>query len=176
MKKLTLSHMPIPFNDEFLASFLLRASYSNGYQSPKQMLNSAGILVYQLSYESIFTDEDKFKKVIEHLELSTDLINLVIKKVPPTSQYYFWQHNQLIPIQLIEIGLNKFCPTCLQENGYWKKNWLLKSLTACTDHLIELITNCPNCQNSLQISRRSLFECSKCYFDLRSTQKQILHH
>ena len=117
MKKLTLSHTPIPFDDEFLASFLLRASYSNGYQSPKQMLNSAGIPVYKLSYDSVFTDENKFKQIIEHLDLSYDLLELVIKKVPPTSQYFFWNNNQIIQPKLLSIGLNKFCPICLDKNG-----------------------------------------------------------
>ena len=172
MKKLTLSHTPIPFSDEFLGSFILRTSYINGYQSPKQMLNSSGIHIYQKSYESIFTNEDKFNQVIEYLNLSKVLLDLVINKVPPTFQNFYWTRTHIIQSQLIEIDLNKFCPVCLKENGYWKKNWLLKPLTVCTDHLIELVTNCPNCQNSLQISRRSLFECSKCYFDLRSTQKQ----
>ncbi len=37
MKKLSLSHTPIPFSDEFIAGFFLRASYINGYNSPNQM-------------------------------------------------------------------------------------------------------------------------------------------
>ena len=170
MKKLTLSHTPIPFDDEFLASFLLRASYSNGYQSPKQMLNSAGIPVYKLSYDSVFTDENKFKQIIEHLDLSYDLLELVIKKVPPTSQYFFWNNNQIIQPKLLSIGLNKFCPICLDKNGYWKKNWLLTPLSICPDHHVNLISNCPECHTSLQTNRRALFECSNCNFDLRKSQ------
>jgi hypothetical protein len=81
MKKLSLSHTPIPFPDEFLASFLLRASYINGYESPEQMLNSAGIPIYKKSYDPLFTNEDKFKQVIERLGLSDDLLNLVIKRL-----------------------------------------------------------------------------------------------
>ena len=138
MKKLTLSHTPIPFSDEFLASFLLRASYSNGYQSPKQMLNSVGIPVYKLSYDSVFTDENKFKQIIERLDLSYDLLELVIKKVPPTSQYFFWNDHQIIQPKLLTIDLNKFCPICLDKNGYWKKNWLLTPLLICPDHHVNL--------------------------------------
>ncbi|MDO6646512.1 TniQ family protein [Acinetobacter guillouiae] len=170
MKKLTLSHTPIPFSDEFLASFLLRASYSNGYQSPKQMLNSVGIPVYKLSYDSIFTDENKFKQIIERLDLSYDLLELVIKKVPPTSQYFFWNDNQIIQPKLLTIGLNKFCPICLDKNGYWKKKWLLTPLLICPDHQVNLISNCPECLNPLQTNRRSLFECSNCDFDIRKSQ------
>lgn len=172
MKKLSLSHTPIPFSDEFLASFLLRASYINGYQTPKQMLNSAGIPIYQQSYESIFTNEDKFKQVIERLELSDDLLDLVIKKVPPTFQNFFWIGNHVIQPQLLEISLNKFCSSCLEEKGYWKKNWLLIPLTICLDHHIDLIAKCPECCNPLQTNRRSLFKCSNCNFDLRKSQKQ----
>ncbi|WP_228716520.1 TniQ family protein [Acinetobacter defluvii] len=173
MKKLTLSHTPIPFDDEFLASFLLRASYSNGYQSPKQMLNSVRIPVYKLSYDSIFTDENKFKQIIERLDLSYDLLELVIKKVPPTSQYFFWNENQIIQPKLLTIGLNKFCPICLDKNGYWKKNWLLTPLLICPDHQVNLISNCPECLNPLQTNRRSLFECSNCNFDIRKSQIEL---
>lgn len=172
MKKLTLSHTPIPFDDEFLASFLLRASYSNGYQSPKQMLNSVGIPVYKLSYDSVFTDENKFKQIIERLDLSYDLLELVIKKVPPTSQYFFWNNNQIIQPKLLTIGLNKFCPICLDKNGYWKKNWLLTPLLICPDHHVNLIRNCPECHTPLQTNRRVLFECSNCNFDLRKSQRE----
>lgn len=173
MKKLTLSHTPIPFDDEFLASFLLRASYSNGYQSPKQMLNSAGISIYKLSYDSIFTDENKFKQIIERLDLSYDLLELVIKKVPPTSQYFLWNNNQIIQPKLLTIGLNKFCPICLDKNGYWKKNWLLTPLLICPDHHVNLISNCPECHTTLQTNRRSLFECSNCNFDIRKSQIEL---
>lgn len=47
MKKLSLSHTPIPFSDEFIAGFFLRASYINGYNSPNQMLNSYGIMWFR---------------------------------------------------------------------------------------------------------------------------------
>lgn len=172
MKKLSLSHTPIPFPDEFLASFLLRASYINGYLSPKQMLNSAGIPIYEKSYESIFTNEDKFKQLIESLELSNDLLDLVLTKTPPTFQNFFWTKTQVIQPKLLEIGLNKFCSSCLEDKGYWKKNWLLNPLTVCLDHHIDLIAKCPECDNLLKTSRRSLFKCSNCNFDLRTSQKK----
>lgn len=129
MKKLSLSHTPIQFSDEFIGSFLLRASYANGYESPKKMLNSAGIPVYTSSYESIFTDETKFKKVIEQLGLSNGLVDLVLRKSPPTFQNFFWTNTQVIQTRLVNISLNKFCSSCLKDNGYWKKNWLLNPLT-----------------------------------------------
>jgi len=107
MKNLILPHHPIPFPDEFIASFLLRASYSNGYQSPKQMLNRAGILVYTLSFESIFTNETKFLQVLKQLNLPHDSLGLVIKKVPPTFQQYFWENNQIIKAPLLTIKFKK---------------------------------------------------------------------
>jgi hypothetical protein len=166
MKKLSLSHTPIPFADEFLASFLLRASYINGYESPKQMLNRAGIPIYEGFYDSLFTNEDKFKQVIERLELSHGL-DLVIKKTPPTFQNFFWTKTQVIHHKLLDIGLNKFCSSCLEDKGYWKKNWLLTPLTVCLDHHIDLIKKCPECDNPLGTSRKSLFECSTCTFDCK---------
>lgn len=162
--------MPIPFPDELIGSFLLRASYLNGYQTPKQMLNNAGILVYKFSYESICYDEFKFKKVIENLNLTNNLLNLIVKKTPPTFQYFLWSNNQLIQPQLLSLDLNKFCSICLENYGYWKKNWLLKPLTICPKHNIKLKINCSMCHNPLSSNRRSIFECSTCKFDLRKSQ------
>lgn len=173
MKNLTLPHHPIPFPDEFIASFLLRASYSNGYQSPKQMLNRAGILVYTLSFESIFTNETKFLQVLRQLNIPHDSLDLVIKKVPPTFQQYFWGNNQIINSQLLTIKFKKFCPTCLKRKGYWKKDWLLNPLTVCTEHKTNLINDCPNCQNPLSVNRRSLFECSNCHYDIRNHTSEL---
>lgn len=169
MKKLTLSHTPIPFPDEFIASFLLRASYPNGYQSPQKMLNSAGISIYKLSYNSIFTDEIKVKKIIENLNFSDDLLKLVIRKTPPPLQYFIWDNDKRIQAQLLSFSLNKFCSICLENNGYWRKNWLLKPLTICPEHKIKLTINCPECYNILPINRSSLFECPTCKFDLRKS-------
>ncbi|WP_228198573.1 TniQ family protein [Acinetobacter baylyi] len=166
-----LSHTPIPFQDEFIASFLLRASFSNGYQSPKQMLNSAGISVYIHSYDSIFTDEVKVKKIIENINFSDDLLKLVINKTPPTYQHFFWNNNKIVRPELLSFSLNKFCSICLEHGGYWKKNWLLNPLTACPDHKIDLTINCPECHNFLPTNRRSLFECPTCKFDLRKSSR-----
>ena len=91
MKKLSLSHTPIPFPNEFIGSFLLRASYINGYESPIKMLNSAGFNLSSSTYKPIFTDENKFRKVIEHLNFSPNLIELVIRKVPPTFQLMWFR-------------------------------------------------------------------------------------
>ncbi|AVN19372.1 TniQ family protein [Acinetobacter soli] len=168
MKKLSLSHTPIPFSDEFIAGFFLRASYINGYNSPNQMLNSYGIPIYGLSYEAIFTDENKIKQAVEYLNFPPNLIELVIRKVPPTFQHYFWTNNQIVNASLLTILLNTFCPICLNSNRYWKKDWLLKPLTVCLDHQVNLITNCPECHQHLPIDRRSLFECPNCNFDLRT--------
>lgn len=173
MKNLILPHHPIPFPDEFIASFLLRASYSNGYQSPKQMLNRAGILVYTLSFESIFTNETKFLQVLRQLNLPHDSLDLVIKKVPPTFQQYFWENNQIIKAPLLTIKFKKFCPTCLKNKGYWKKDWLLNPLTVCTEHKTNLINDCPNCKNPLSVNRRSLFECSNCHYDIRDHTSEL---
>ncbi|MHA3104303.1 TniQ family protein [Acinetobacter sp. ANC 3791] len=172
MKKLNLSHHPIPFSDEFIASFLLRVSYSNGYQSTMQMLHSAGILVYNFSYESIFTNEIKFKQVLNQLNLSYDSLGLVIKRAPPTSQYYFWKNNQIIHAPLLTIKFGKFCSICLNHKGYWRKDWLLNPLTICPDHNVNLISDCPNCYTVLSTNRRSLFECSNCQYDLRNSQSE----
>lgn len=74
---------------------------------------------------------------------------------------------------IIDINLNKFCPDCLNKTGYWKKEWLLKPITTCTLHQIKLQLNCPQCNNTLAMNRRSLFECPTCKNDIKSASKNF---
>jgi hypothetical protein len=171
MSSSILPHYAFPYEDEFAASFLLRTSYVNGYQSPKAMLNNFGILVYNSTLESIFCNEEKFLYILKKFGLPTEFTFLVLKKAPPTNQFFYLSDNISISKKLIDFSLTKFCPQCLQEFGYWKKEWLFKPMFICKVHQIKMFNNCPKCNNTLILNRTSLFICSYCNFDLRNSEK-----
>lgn len=166
-----LPHHAYPFDDEFAASLLLRTSYINGYKNPKMMLNNFGIPVYKSTIESILCSEKKFSEILNILHLPNIFSSTVIKKLPPTNQFFYITDNIVISKKLIDINLNKFCPKCLIELGYWRKEWLLKPMYICNTHKIKMINNCPKCNQILQLNRTSLFICSNCNYDLRNTEQ-----
>lgn len=168
-----LTHNPIPYADENILSLFLRASYANGYQTPQQMLSNFKIPIYTMSYNAIPFNVEKCKIIIEKLNITQGISNLVIDKIPQSSRYYYWTATQKLHIPLVNINLNKFCPSCLGSYGYWKKNWSLVPVTTCLEHQIDLINNCPACNTFLDASRNSLFICQKCSFDLRASHPSI---
>jgi len=62
----------------------------------------------------------------------------------------------------------KYCPLCLQENDYFKKEWRLAFYNVCTKHKTMLLDRCPNCGKQLTITKRKrdlpYFNCWNCGF------------
>ncbi len=166
---LKLTHTPIPHPDEFIASYLIRTSYSNGYLSPIQMLHNADVKIYQTTLNALFTNSDKFNVVLKNLNLAPEITELLVLKTKPAFKDYRWSNNIILHHSLVDFNINKFCPICIKNKGYWKKEWLLKPLTICILHNVKLQINCPHCNGYLAINRCSLFECPSCKEDLKKT-------
>jgi hypothetical protein len=49
----------------------------------------------------------------------------------------------------------QICPACLADSGAWKTAWRLLHVTACTDHRVVLIAECPSCGRPFRDQRHS---------------------
>ena len=49
----------------------------------------------------------------------------------------------------------QICPACLADSGTWKTAWRLLLVTACTDHRVVLIAECPSCGRPFRDQRHS---------------------
>jgi hypothetical protein len=49
----------------------------------------------------------------------------------------------------------QICPACIAENGVWKIAWRLLPVTACTDHGVDLVAECPSCGRPFRDQRHS---------------------
>ncbi len=47
------------------------------------------------------------------------------------------------------------CPACLADTGAWKTAWRLLLVTACTDHGLVLVAECPSCGRPFRDQRHS---------------------
>ena len=67
----------------------------------------------------------------------------------------------------------RYCPECLREKPYFKKEWRLMFVNACSKHKCVLLNTCPKCHESIHISRinetHPLTECGYCGFDLKDS-------
>lgn len=49
----------------------------------------------------------------------------------------------------------QICPACLETTGAWRTTWRLLLVTACTDHGLVLVTECPSCERPFRDQRHS---------------------
>ena len=70
----------------------------------------------------------------------------------------------------------KYCPLCLKEENYFKKEWRLSFYTVCTKHNIIMLDKCPQCGEPLTIVRRKNdikeFNCWKCGFIFQDAETE----
>ncbi|MCO7226635.1 TniQ family protein [Pleionea sp. CnH1-48] len=66
---------------------------------------------------------------------------------------------------------SRFCPQCLDENGYFKHVWQLKVSSCCKTHNVWLLDKCSSCGEEVRFSRSKLLEC-KCGADFRTMKSE----
>ncbi|MDY0041641.1 MAG: TniQ family protein [Desulforhabdus sp.] len=62
----------------------------------------------------------------------------------------------------------RFCPTCLEEERLWRREWELSLYTCCHEHGHQLHDCCPGCGTQVTWRRRLLLECD-CGFRFASS-------
>jgi hypothetical protein len=77
--------------------------------------------------------------------------------------------NSAVAFRMIEPCRAKFCPLCLREKSYYRIIWDFSLVTVCLTHKCLLISNCPECNSTLDIYRNGFGKC-KCGFDLREVE------
>lgn len=62
----------------------------------------------------------------------------------------------------------KFCPLCLNEDGYYKFNWQYRASVACVKHRVWLQDKCATCKSLVALKNSKVRECV-CGFDISSS-------
>lgn len=63
------------------------------------------------------------------------------------------------------------CPECLQLSGHIRQAWHHQLFTACPQHQVRLIAECPDCESSLELNRGAVSHCG-CGCDLSRANAQ----
>ena len=159
---MTLIYTPIPLPNESAASLLLRASYNNGYPSLSSFLNAYGFPVHTKSLNSMLSDQEKFKKIIDKLSICQSSVDIIPCIYGPTKRSQRIWNNNPISYHFFNSDGSKLCSECVKESGILKKEWLLKHLTCCTKHKLKLLTECTFCNHPISSNRKTINECYKC--------------
>ncbi|WP_187647753.1 TniQ family protein [Nitrosophilus labii] len=74
----------------------------------------------------------------------------------------------------------RYCPQCLQEQEYFRKEWRLSFYTVCLKHKNFLINECPQCGEPIFLVKRKLdtksFNCWNCGFIYKEAETEKIHH
>jgi hypothetical protein len=152
---------PIPQADESAGSILLRASFHNGYQSPRKLLHSLAKLVdshHSKKTESVIRSEKEIIKACTLLGINIPEEHAALpKQMKNASDHYLF-----CGVSVHRFSIRKtshYCPECLEEKGYFLRVWDHVLVKACTKHEIKLVETCHVCQSAIFWDRKHLFKC-----------------
>ncbi len=172
-KKIQLLIEAMPYPDESATSYLLRTAELNGHTSVYQLFGKEKFnFLTKLAPNYTFIDKQRFKYVLETLNLNPDYINLAFDRDKSTSRAPRIYRNVIIDLSLFKSKGHSYCPQCLKEQPYFKKIWLLRPVYSCPTHSILLLDNCYRCGHAINLQSGSIINCSNWSADLREA-KQI---
>lgn len=177
-----LLRLCLPFPDESLNGFITRLTEVNYYDSPRWILELAGMLrggnaVNANLPANSTADLSGLSRISG---IPAEVLRSLTFEAGSSSGTFLKINNTNISRFAVHRGRTKICPLCLSEASYSRKVWDISAVTSCPIHSCMLIDKCPGCGRTLRAVRRSTAECS-CGYDLRSctpvfTQTHLSRH
>lgn len=147
---------PRPFNEESFPGFLTRVCSENGRTSCRQLFEILGLPYRPSAYNS---RGGEFLALLEKLAPSIQLSLDFLKKAFLTENYFFSGSRS---IEDVSVRHPKFCPLCLINNGFHRKEWEVITNTHCALHKIFLIDRCTTCGCLAQWDSFNFSCCAYC--------------
>ncbi len=148
---------PILYEDESLASYILRLSEANYYESPHWILQLAGCSTDKiLKFDRLNSQPTKISQL-------TGVDDELLK-----SRAF----GSIKGTNLITYGVSKkatyLCPECLKESTYARLLWDFEINKVCPIHRCNLVNKCLQCRQIIKWLRPSIVKC-RCGFDFRDS-------
>jgi TniQ len=165
-----LLRTPAPQPDESLMGYILRLVESNYYETPKWILDFAGLKMDVLLYgwRMLCDDSIDFTLFKQITGLSEEEVNEMKHEIRSGSDYELCDAQWDVPINSLRFNRPMVCSDCLRENPYCRKFWDLPVVTICPQHRSLLLDKCPSCRIPITWDRKSVSQC-RCGYDWRET-------
>lgn len=168
---------PAPHSGELLSSYLIRISRAHG-RSPRAFYRQ---FFPNNTCWKIDLDRNVSDRFLKDLSGFSGIDDLVLKDMTLRS----WmdsldactgklsRSNVAVTPWVNSLGVHKrasrkhalsFCPSCLKEMSFLRKEWRLSFVTVCSKHRKFLIDGCPNCDAAIALLGQdsSWSSCSQC--------------
>jgi hypothetical protein len=170
-----LLRTPTPQPDESLMGYILRLSESNYYETPKWILDLAGLKMDNLrnGWRKLCGDHVDFTLFKQITRLSEEEVSEMKHEIISDSDYEQCDAQWDVPINSLRFDRPMVCSYCLRENPYCRKFWDLPIITVCPQHHSLLLNICPDCRAPITWNRKSVSRC-RCGCDWRETRSPEL--
>ena len=155
-----LVRTPLPNNDESLLGYVLRISEENGYQSPAEIAQLAGMSAQHV--KSRHLPVRKLAPIVGLNAQDLDRYSYLSDPANPTSRFKLIHHDLGPRNQMHHLGGSaRICPLCIKEDGFIDAFWDLAISIACPRHSLKALFNCHSCNSRIEWARPGLLFC-KC--------------
>ena len=148
---------PQPYHDESLASYILRLSEANYYESPHWILRLVSCSANRVLKFAL--DRSKVTKLSQLTGIDDRLLQSKAFRAIRGRYIVSYEVNQ---------KATHLCPKCLKESSYARFLWDVEINKVCHIHRCNLVNKCPQCRQTIKWLRPSVVEC-KCGFDFRDS-------
>ncbi|MDH6513682.1 TniQ family protein [Polynucleobacter sphagniphilus] len=158
-----LVRTPAPHNDESLLGYVLRISEENGYQSPVEIAQLAGMSVQHVNSRHL--PVRKLAPIVGLDSQDLDRYSYLSDPVDPASRFKLNHHDLGPRARMHHLGRGvRICPLCIKEGGFIDAFWDLAISIACPRHSIKALFKCHACNSKIEWARPGLLSC-KCGAD-----------
>lgn len=166
MKTSPIPVRPIPYEDESPASLLIRAAEANGHASVYQLLSQVHAVSSQESLIAHWADPKRYRPLVQALGLDAQAADLAWLRAGPTSRSPRLFRSLPVADSLFVLDGTRFCPLCLGESPYWRRQWSILPFAGCIAHRCLLLDRCTACGKALSPGRGCLRRCNHCQASL----------
>lgn len=167
MNKLFYPLTPIAYLQESAGSFITRLIQLNSYQHPAAIYKNKADMKSVEEFVTTIRHQQKFEIFLSKMNLDPKEKCLALTRESTTQRSNIQWKNTILPDSFFHNDLQHYCPLCLKDKEFWRRDWLFKLNYACSIHNIKLLSHCPKCFKKLNIVRARLSFCVKCQTDIR---------
>jgi len=152
---------PSPMSTESLFGYILRVSETNGYETPRNVLNYAGYGSGEM--RSAVFDVNRLAKVLGRRSSELKKIAYSVAKRNGSRDFKILNHklvnSKKLPKGFLRLSKPMICPQCVKEDGAIDVFWDLHFAVACPIHSVLTLRKCPKCKKNINWFRPGLLKC-----------------